>query len=123
MSTKGNGKARRQAAARAGAVKAAGLPCGACMAANEATASFCHMCGTSLAAVKTAAALRSAGVYGETDPGERERLFKRVTTTLTKSARPQDTVEVTLLREARNSTDPTVRLTAERELAKRGLIA
>ena len=109
--------------AKARAVKAAGLRCGECMAVGEATASYCHMCGSPLATVKAAAALRSAGFYREPDPAAREVIYKRVTTTLTKSARARDSVEVALLREARNSCDPDARLTAERELAKRGLIA
>jgi hypothetical protein len=112
----------RQVPGKARAVKAAGIRCGECVAANESTASFCHMCGKPLAAVKAATALQSAGFYREPDPGAREVIYKQVTGTLTKSAQPRDSVEVILLREARNSCDPDARLTAERELAKRGLI-
>jgi len=113
----------KQARGNGGAVKAAGLRCGECQAPNEASASFCHMCGKPLAMVKTAAALRSAGFYGEADPGARELLFKRVTTTLTKASRARDSAEVVLLREALGSCDPTTRLMAGDELAKRGLVA
>lgn len=112
----------KQVPGKARAVKAAGIRCGECMAANEATSAYCVMCGRPLAAVKAAAALQSEGFYSEPDPGAREVIYKRVSGTLAKFAAPRDSVEVTLLREARNSCDPDARLTAERELAKRGLI-
>lgn len=108
---------------KARAVKAAGIRCGECMAASEATASFCHMCGKSLASVKAAAALRSAGYYDNPSAEGRELIYKTVSSgVLTKAGAAHiRSAEVDALRSCLDSPDPTTRLAAERGLAEMGL--
>ena len=96
--------------------------CGKCGTSNRARAAFCRECGSSLATVKAAAALRDAGYLDEPDPGRREVIYKQVSATAAKSAVFRD-AEADALREALGSCDPHARLTAERELTRRGLAA
>jgi hypothetical protein len=103
--------------------KNAGMRCGKCSTPNGAKANFCAECGSSLASVKAAAALRSAGYYDDPSPEGREVIYKSVSSgVLTETGAAHIwAAEADAIRGYLDSPDPTTRLAAQSALAERGL--